>query len=237
MKHQIFYRKMSALALAAVLLLSCSAPRSLGNLFATRTPTATPTFTPSPTPTFTPTITPSPTPTPPPDITGAVLTLDDLPAGFEVLTTDQFNFSPQSLSGSGMKYEAVFGFIDADDFEVVMGTNTLLLSLQERTVFNTMLDHPEIMQALIVASLGSENVKEQGALTGLENIGDQAIGFKVILDMKGIPLHIDVVFIKRGVVGSQLYVFYIDGGVPKAQIIDLARKWDLKTMQVLANQD
>lgn len=230
--------------LTSTVLAGCAQPsRIVADLFATQTPTPTPTFTPTPTATFTPTptptptptLTPTPTPTPTsPDLSEAVLTLDDLPAGFEVLPPDEIGFKPEDLSGEDFTVESTFAFFEAKHLEFVMGFTTLLLTGLDRVTFDAGLYHPDFMAKLLGEEIKATNIKE---LPGLDDIGDVSAGWTAVLDMDGIPMRMDIAVFRRDIVGGVVFTMYPDGNTPVVTVDDAAGKLDEHVIRALSPSD
>jgi hypothetical protein len=169
----------------------------------TATSTATPTFTPTPTPTHTPTPRPTntPTATPTPDLSAAILTLKDLPPGFEALSEAdlaRFGFSDASLTRtlggfSEARPRNSFAFINSGSqkLELVFGFLLYPLSPIDR------------------ASLRFEMSKPDPLLTGsvilpeMDKFGDQSIG----ATSSSPGERTDLVMVLRGPVAEVIFVF------------------------------
>ena len=203
----------------------------------TPTPTLTPTLTPTPTATVLPTNTPTVTPTPLPDLSDAVLTLQDLPSGFEEMPLAELGMTEADLSQEDFAVESLFAFLEAEHFEMVMGFTALLPTGVEQAGFNVVLRHPDVLLELMIGGMGAVDVLEQKELPDLDDIGDVSVGLTVAVDIEGIPMRIDVVVFRRDVVGAVVLVMYIDGDVPVVPVGDVARKLDNRIVEVLPPSD
>jgi len=87
----------------------------------------------------TPTITPTITPTLEPDLSEVALTLDDLPPGFVPLPLNELGISVDDFGGDDFEFESFFLFLNAANFEYVMGFTTLLQSAPEQAGFDAVL--------------------------------------------------------------------------------------------------
>ncbi len=204
---------------------------------ATSTPTPTPTLTPTPTPTPIPTSTSTPTvtPTPGPDLSEAVLTLEDLPPGFEAIPPDEFGFTKEDLSQEDFTVEETFIFMEAEHFELIMGFTTLVSTRIEQAGFDAGLRRSDFLMGAFIEGMGEADILEEEELSGLDDIGDASGGWTVVADMEGIPMRIDTVAFRRDIVGVFIFVMYIDGDVPVVPVGDVARKLDDRVIEVLAS--
>ncbi len=241
--RRTIFKQSVGIILASIFLLGCGLTDTVKNMFATPTPTPTltPTFTPSPTSTSTPTTPPTPTftpsPTPLPDLTGAVLTLADLPAGFVEMPPEELGFSPSSFSSQGMQFASSFGYANTADMEFLFGFNYLLLGSAGKVSFDVMINNPDLMTQSLTTGFTSQggSVEGQETLTGLEEIGDIASGVGLVVNTGGIRMRMDVITFERGSTGSVLLVMYLDGATPPVSSASAAEKWDGKIEQALGN--
>jgi hypothetical protein len=224
------------LVVALSLTIGCG---TLPGLFVT--PTPLPTDTPPPTDTPVPTSTPIPTstapptdtPTQPPDLSGAVLTLEDLPSGFEAMSLEEFGMTEEDLSGDDFTVESVFAFLDAGNFELVMGFTTLILNRLEQTGFDMALDQPEFLMESMIGSMGSVDILKQEALADLDDIGDASAGMTMVADIESVPMRVDLAVFRRDIVGAFIIVMYIDGDVPVVPVEEAANKLDARISEAL----
>lgn len=84
----------------------------------------------------TPTPLPTSTPTPLPDLSVVVLALEDLPSGFETISLDELGITKEDLVGDDFKVEGIFTFLEAENFELVMGVTTLLPTRLDQVGFD-----------------------------------------------------------------------------------------------------
>lgn len=224
-RHKLFIL-MIALIFGISLTLSCA---TVQELFAE--PTATSTL--IPTTTRTPTITPTITPTPEPDLSEAVLTLDDLPPGYIVLPLDELGISMDDLGGDDFDFESAFAFLETTNFEIVMGFTTLLLNALEQAGFDFVLNYPEILLESMATGMGATGISKREELVGLDDIGDNSVGLRMVVDMEGIPMRMDMVAFRRDVAGAVVLVFYVEGSLPVTSVGDVARKLDARIVEIL----
>ena len=191
-------------------------------------PTATP-IPPTPTP-----VPPSPTPTPLPDLSNVVLTLEDLPSGFEAMPPVELGFTEEDLSQDGFTVESLFVFLEAEHFELVMGLTALVATRLEQAGFDVALRQPDFVLDSLIGGMGATDILEQKDLPDLDDIGDASVGVTVAADMEGIPMRMDIVPFRRDVVGAFILVMYIDGDVPIVPIGDVARMFDERIVEALS---
>lgn len=197
-------------------------------------PTNTPTITSTITPTFPPINTPTITPTPLPDISGAVLTLNDLPPGFEEIPPEEFGLSKEDMSDDEFIVENIFLFMQVEPLELIMGFNILFPSKLDQLSFDVALTQPELfMDSFLMAfELGDGNdIKE---LPDLAIYGDASAGFTLAADMgMGMVMRMDVGVIRRDFAGAILMVMYVDGEATTVTIDEIASKMDQRLIEVL----
>jgi hypothetical protein len=199
---------------------------------ATPTATPTPTFTPTPTPTDTPSPTPSPTETPtetptsPPPTSRAVLTLEDLPPGFEEVPATMLGDLGAQLGEQGLPVEAVYAFLNLETIEVVMGFTIAVPERMDQAGFDVMAANPEILASFIGMGMGSEGEPEFEPLAGLDGVGDSAVGVTMPVADQG--MEADMVLFRRGELGFMLFVLYAEDSEPLVPVIDLAEVLDVR---------
>lgn len=214
------------------------------DIFATITagaPTPTPTYTPTPTslptPSPTPTLTPTPTdiptsaPTPLPDFSGAVLTKEDIPFGFE-----EVSFSDVYTAEEFEQFESFFAFgrFRGGHVELIMGYTMLLDSRSDRSGFTMMLDNPELMAEMFAAGIGVGETVEQEELSDVDDIGDESSGVAMVIDAEGSLVHIDIIIFRRDILGAIVVSIYEDGYGPTMPVGDAARLLDGKIEAILS---
>ena len=216
------------LMVVVLLTLGCDALQGL-----VATPTAVPTHTPTATniPTATHTPIPSPTPTTasalPPDLSGLVLTLNDLPPGFQVVSLEEFGLTREALSGDGLIVESVFAFMEYERFEFSMGFTTLLPTRVDQAAFDAELAEPDYLIEAFVVGLGATGVTEQSEIPGLD-IGDAAAGITVVAGLEGVPMRMDMLVFRDGTVGAFVVAMYLEGDTPLISIEEIARRLEAR---------
>jgi hypothetical protein len=195
---------------------------------ATPTPTLTPTFTPTSTPTATPSPTPpptdTPTPAPPPPTSGVVLTLEDLPPGFTEMPETMMGDLGAQLGGQGLQVEGVYAFLNLEAVEVVMGFTVAVPGTLDQAGFDVLAANPELLAGFVGVGMGAEGEPEFEPLTGLEGIGDTAVGVTMPVEDQG--MRADMVLFRRGELGFMLFVLYPEDSESLVSVIELAQVLD-----------
>jgi len=188
-------------------------------------PTNTPTITPTITPTFPPTNTPTITSTPIPDISGVVLTLEDLPPGFEEIPPEEFGLSTEDMSDDEFIVENIFLFMEVEPLELIMGFNILIPSKIDQLSFDVALTQPEFLMDSFLLAFELEDIKDLRELPDLTIYGDTSAGFTLAADMDmGMVMRMEMAVIRRDVVAAILIIMYIDGETPVVTIDEIASK-------------
>ena len=213
------------LGLAAFITLGC---QIASQVLPTSTPA--PTFTPAST--LTPTLTP--TPTPKPDISAAVLTLDDLPAGFEAFALEELGMSMADFGGEeSFQPENVFIFINSQNIQMIFGFNFLLTDKLDRVSFDAGVSQPEVIIPAFVSGMGTENVHDEKVLEGIDDIGGQQIGMTMIAELEGLSMQVDVLMFRRDIIGEMVMSMTMEGKKPNITIHDLGLRLDQKAQESL----
>jgi hypothetical protein len=212
--------------LTTKLILIAAALFSLGcqvtsQLFSTPTPTYT--LTPTSTPTRTPTL----TSTPRPDLSSSVLTLDDLPAGFEEISLEEFDKTEADIYREGLEPEEIFIFVNALQFQTITGYNFLLTNRINRISFDAVASSPELFLPGFVSNLEPENVRDITVLTGLEDIGDLRIGITMVALTEGVSFQVDSLMFRRDIIGAFIMSMTLEGREPNITIQELGRILDV----------
>lgn len=243
---------MIALIVALILMSGCGI---LGNIVTTPTPTltntstststplptdtptltltSTPSLTPSSTPTAIPTDTPTVTSTSRPDFSAVVLTVDDLPSGFEAISLDELGFTPEDLSDEEFTVESSFAFLEAERFEIIMGFAISLQTRLDQAAFDLGLSQPDFMTEAFLEGMGAVEVLEQMELP-LSAVGDASAGSTLVVDMEGLPMRIDIGIFRRDKLGAFAIVMYLDGDDPVVTIEEVAGIFDDRIIEMLS---
>jgi len=230
MKNKTRFTTLIVLGLAIFILLGCQ-------LASQATPVPAPDSGPDSPPTQEPPSTQALEPTPSQvqelDISSAVLTLDDLHPGFEEFSPEELGMSMEDFSDETFQPEEVFIFVNIQDFQMVFGFNFLLTSKLDRVAFDAGVSNPEITIPAFVSGMGSENVRDEKMLEGLEDIGEKQIGMTMVTDLEGVPAQVDVIMFRRDVVGAMLMSMVMEGESPNITIHELGLKLDQRIQESL----
>ncbi|HIK09745.1 MAG TPA: hypothetical protein IGS52_05680 [Oscillatoriaceae cyanobacterium M33_DOE_052] len=162
-----------------------------------------------------------------------VLTLQDLPNSFEAMPPTDLEQLRQDLTQEDFKVASVFAFMDANNFELVMGITTQIQSAAEQQDFDRTLNQPEVLQALLTEGLGQTEIKRQQPLTNLNNIGNSVGGVSLDVDLEGVPARLDIIAFRRDVVGAFVFVMYLNEETPVIPAPEVARKLDARVIKML----
>jgi hypothetical protein len=252
-----------ALCASAWLLFGCSMANELIALVQTPTPTSTPT--PTATPTSTPTLTPTATPTrlptltrtptrrltntptsiPTPNLSTAIITLRDLPTGFEAMDEADLanlNLSDISLarsfgSDSQAKSQKSFAFVATGSrrLDLIMGWLLYPLSAIDKVSYDFAIANPDLLLKEIGSGAGTSaaQVKSTAVLAGMDKFGDKSVGLTVVMGNEVAALRMDLITMRRGQVVATLYSIYLEGTGPAVGIDELAAKWDSRIAAAL----
>ena len=196
-------------------------------------PTNTPTITPTITPTAPPTNTPTITPTPLPDLSGVVLTLEDLPPGFEEIPPEELGFTAEALSSEEFTVESVFTFMQVEPLGFIMGFTTLITSTVDQLSFDIALTQPEFLMEALISGMEPLDIQDQRELPGLAVYGDASAGLTLATDIGGIVMRMDLAVLRRDIVGAFLISMYIDRDTPTITIDEIASKMDGRIIEAL----
>jgi hypothetical protein len=166
-------------------------------------------------------------------LSDVVLTVQDLPPGFQEMSPEELGLTPESLSQEDFTVESLFLFMAAEQLEFVMGFTALIPTELERTGFDVVLNQPDLLLQFFISGMGATEVLEQEALSGLDDIGDASAGLTVVADIQGIPMRMDVAVFRRDIVGAFIFVMYLDGETPLLPVGDAARKLDARVLSAV----
>jgi hypothetical protein len=162
-----------------------------------------------------------------------VLTLEDLPSGFEAIPIDEFGLAKEDLSSDEFTVEGIFAFFEAERFEVVMGFTTLILTRLEQAGFDVSLRQPDSLMESFIEGMGATEVLEREELAHLNDIGDASTGLTLVAEIADIPMRMDVTIFRRDIVGAFVLVMYLEGDDPIVTLDEIANKLDDRIVEVL----
>jgi hypothetical protein len=174
-------------------------------------------------------------PEPAADLSGLVLTLQNLPAGFTEMP-------PATLKNlvSGIpdfKPASVFGYYKNDDqqFQVVTGFTAQLPNRLDRAKFDAEIREGSFAKQFS-QGLKSSNKEFQFAnlspLTLEDNIGEVSAGWTTQGKIQGVTMNVELALFRRGKIGSFMAIMYLDGTTPTITISEAARKLDSRMLEL-----
>ena len=205
------------------------------------TPTPTPvavavTATPAPTrvvvtATATPVV-PTATPTP-----GALITMADLPEGFEYIQPDELDLQPGSSIDGTLVIAGSFAFESLEPPEVVFGYTAALTTTIDRMRFDAETSDPELFlgglqvgwieEALASVNIDSWDRSDPG-------IGDQSTRMTVQTVIDGVDIVLDVIGFRNGDTGAYIVKMYLPTQPTDTDLVHYARILDQRIVNPLA---
>lgn len=208
-------------------------------------PPPTPTFTPRPTATPHPTFTPTPAPTPLPDLSSAVLNLQDLPRGFEVLPSEEWPplsitasaFLSETVSASGRLYNLTgFRYPGTRTPEIVLFYLLFPLSPAEQERLDARLaDSPSALR-MALESLGGAQATALEILSGMGDLGNASAGIAARGTLEGQAWRLEVAMVRRGAAFEYVLVAYPEGKKPPIGLHDVAELLDRRVKAALGGR-
>jgi hypothetical protein len=174
-------------------------------------------------------------PEPAADLSGLVLTLQNLPAGFTEMPPATIKNIVSRIPN--FKPASVFGYYKNDDeqFQVVTGFTAQLPNRIDRAKFDAEIREGTFAQQFS-QGLNSRNNEFQfanlTALTLEDNIGEVSAGWTTQGKVKGVPINVELALFRRGKIGSFMAIMYLDGTKPTITISEAARKLDSRMMEL-----
>ncbi len=141
--------------------------------------------------------------------------------------------SSEDFSSEGFQPEDVFVLINTQNFQMVFGFNFLLTEKIDRASFDVGVSQPEITIPAFVGGIGSENVRDEKLLEGMEDIGEKQIGMSMVTSMEELSTQVEVVMFRRDIIGAMIMSMTLEGQDPNISIYDLGRKLDQNVQETL----
>jgi len=173
----------------------------------------------------------------PPDLSKVVLTVKDLPPGFEDMSDQAESFKKQLKDERKFKPESVFAFQKSDDkkFQLILGFTMKLATRIEQASFDSSITKEDFSQYFL-KGLNERSQKEFTKINPLplgEMIGEASAGWVTKGKIENLPVSIDIAIFRRQNLGAFLVTLYIDGDSPSITIADIARKFDSRIVQLM----
>lgn len=115
-----------------------------------------------------------------------------------------------------------------------MGFNFFLTDKINRIGFDTSLNNPEIVMGAFLGGMGTDTVRNQEILEGMEDIGENQVAMAMETDLESIAMSIDILIIRRGIVGGMIITMYLEGKKPNIPIRELGLSFDKNIQSTLA---
>jgi len=172
----------------------------------------------------------------------AILTLEDLPPGFQQLPpalvsqlASQFKAFSQQLAPGDLNPDNFFAFLNPATFQVVLGFTGDVPEQSEQINFDTNLQKLEDPQAQEqVVDLLTEKLNEFGGIQienyapipEMKTVADASAGMTMLVNMQGQPLRLDMASFRRNDVVAFTGVLYPNEQESLVQVGELANKLD-----------
>jgi hypothetical protein len=182
-----------------------------------------------------PILQPTLAPTPIPDLSTAVLTIDDLPAGFIPALEDVHNIDfNESYPEIDIHPVNKFTFYEKEKEQIVLGWTFAFSTPEEREKFDIFVMHPNAMFKLIDNPSATPESLKGSELGEPSPIGELSTGWSVPAD-DPIMNYSDIVVFSHKNFGGIVEVFYKKNQVPVIGAWEVAQKLDNRIMDVLVN--
>jgi hypothetical protein len=192
-----------------------------------------------------PTPTLAPPTTPVANLSSAVLTLADLPSGFQVLSAadlQQLHLTESDLAralssvSTQAKPQNLRAFLDSNPqkFQVVVSLILYPMNILEKAGTDLQLSNPEsALQAFGTGFSSTSGGAKLSILPGMGKFGDASSGFTTSMVSGGITLRMDMVIVSRGQALEMIISMYQNGATPPASLADLTKILDSRTAAAL----
>jgi hypothetical protein len=172
-----------------------------------------------------------------PDLSQVVLTLQDLPPGFEAMPSQLADLKTKLSQQENFKPESIFAFHKQDrPFQLVMGFTTLLPTRTDQVNFDSFLNQSGFVKPFLdgfqEASRAEVIEPKKLDLPTLGTIGNTSAGWQAVAKVQGIPIHLDIVLLRRGTVGVLTASMYLEGETPQIPIVEMAQKLDQRAKKI-----
>jgi hypothetical protein len=179
-------------------------------------------------------------PDPAADLSGLVLTLQDLPPGFTEMSSDDVaNFRNQLSQGPDFKPASLFAYQKIDpklsEIQFLIGFTVQLSDPIQQATFDRAIGEGMAAKAF---SQGLNSNKESpftdpAALTLQDKIGEVSAGWRSQGKIENIiPMNADLAMFRRGQIGVFMASIYLDGAKPTITISEAGRKFDSRIMEL-----
>jgi hypothetical protein len=178
-------------------------------------------------------------PEPAADLSGLVLALQNLPAGFTEMPPATIKNIVSRIPN--FKPASVFGYYKNDDqqFQVVTGFTAQLPNRIDRAKFDAEIREGIFAQQFSQGLNSSSNKEFQfanlTALTLEDKISEVSGGWTTQGKIQGVTMNVELALFRRGKIGSFMAIMYLDGSKPSVTISSAARQVDSHIMELKAD--
>jgi hypothetical protein len=165
-----------------------------------------------------------------PDLSRAVLTLADLPPGFEVMDAADLRYTS---SAEDTEARIAFSFVNHKQVQMVFGSVFLFAKKVDRHFFDEGLARPEGALEYYVRGFGGEDVEKEKLLEGLYDVGDRRVGVSMLGEFNRAPVQVEILLFRRGSIGAEIISIVSEGSTPHIGIHDLGLELDKNIKELL----
>lgn len=168
-----------------------------------------------------------------PDMSIARIYRQQLPGGFREIPMDDVAQGSMLPGNDEYLPELVFGYINQNDFHLIIGMNFLLVDAFDRLGFKQAMKDPDTLRGL-ASALGGENVREVTTLETLDDLGEQRKAMSMLADVEGVPMRVNVAIFQRDVIGGIIVSMTEEGQQAKISFEKLGQLFDQRVQESLA---
>jgi hypothetical protein len=178
----------------------------------------------------------TPTPTPIPDYKTAVLTIDDLPAGFMPAPDDSlvYNFN-EYFAGITLRPDSQFTLLGLQQEQFVIGWTFVFDDPAERDAFFLLVAHPDDLFATNNKFWQSATGLKRSELANPVPLGELSSGWSLVAMGENAQEHADLVLFAHINYGGIVIVLYSGDQQPTIGAWDVAQKLDDRILDVMVN--
>lgn len=168
-----------------------------------------------------------------PDMSIARIYRQQLPGGFREIPMDDVAQGSMLPGNDEYLPELVFGYINQNDFHLIIGMNFLLVDAFDRLGFKQAMKDPDTLRGL-ASALGGENVREVTTLETLDDLGEQRKAMSMLADVEGVPMRVNLAIFQRDVIGGIIVSMTEEGQQAKISFEKLGQLFDQCVQESLA---
>lgn len=166
-----------------------------------------------------------------PDLSGVMLTIADLPSGFQAA-------SPETMApiAAGFSQAPFFDVAGASGFtmahpegpELIVTFGGVFAEDNPLREDAPATQKPLYAVYMFIIGTGTQEITGDGQLSGLEGIGQESRGYFGLANLNERPVRVDLVVFRRGTAGIYVFHLYPQSRAPAISVIDLARLLDMR---------